>query len=90
MKTAKILMNFHFLWSTPNAFNALIPVLRPIAISVMISVNPRVTTRIRYVRRKMPPPYFAARYGKRQIFPRPTAAAAAARMNPIRFENRFR
>ena len=31
--------------------------------------------------RKVPPPYFAARYGKRHIFPKPTAEAAAAKMN---------
>ena len=31
--------------------------------------------------RKVPPPYFAAKYGKRHMFPRPTAEAAAAKMN---------
>ena len=31
--------------------------------------------------RNVPPPYFAARYGKRHIFPKPTAEAAAAKIN---------
>ena len=31
--------------------------------------------------RNVPPPYLAARYGKRHMLPNPTAEAAAAKMN---------
>ena len=37
----------------------------------------------KYTRRKIPPPYFAARYGNLQIFPRPTADPATASTYPI-------
>ena len=60
----------------------LLPVFLPMAISVIISANPKVTASIRYISKNIPPPYFAARYGKRQIFPNPTAEPAAARINP--------
>lgn len=40
--------------------------------------------------RKMPPPYFAARYGKRQMFPNPTDAPAADSTNPSLPENALR
>ena len=59
-------------------------VLLPMATSVIISVNPKVTARRTYVIRKAPPPYFAARYGNLHIFPSPTAEPAAARTKPIR------
>ena len=35
------------------------------------------------MRRKIPPPYFAARYGNLQIFPSPTDAPAADSTKPI-------
>ena len=38
----------------------------------------------------MPPPYFAARYGKRQILPNPTDAPAADSTNPSLPENALR
>ena len=60
------------------------PVFLPIAISVTMSAKPKVTARIIYTRRKMPPPYFAARYGKRQRLPKPTAEPAAASTKPMR------
>lgn len=43
-----------------------------------------------YTSRKIPPPYFAARYGKRQMFPRPTDAPAAERTKPILPEKALR
>ena len=39
---------------------------------------------------KMPPPYLAARYGKRQMLPSPTEAPAAESTNPILPENVLR
>ena len=65
---------------------ALKPVFRPIAISAIIKEKPKVTAKIRYTSKNVPPPYLAARYGNLQIFPRPTAEPAAASTNPILFE----
>ena len=55
-------------------------VIRPIDVSDMINTYPKDTVKRIYTSRKIPPPYFAARYGKRQILPRPTAEPATARM----------
>ena len=74
-------MKRYFFFRAPKAPIALKPVLRPRAVSTIISAKPKVTTSTKYVIRNMPPPYFAARYGKRHMFPKPTADAAAARMN---------
>ena len=66
----------------PNFANApmgLRRVMRPSAVSDTMSAYPNVTTSTRYTSRKIPPPYLAARYGKRQMFPRPTAEPATAR-----------
>ena len=65
---------------------ALSPVFLPIAISAIINEKPNVTARIRYTRRNVPPPYFAARYGNLQRLPSPTADPAAASTNPILLE----
>ena len=80
---AKTPKNPKRLSSDLKALMALRPVLRPIEISVIINANPNVTARIRYTNKKDPPPYFAARYGKRHKFPRPTAEPDAASTNPI-------
>ena len=63
------------------------PVRLPMASSVISMTTPNVTTSMRYTSRKIPPPYCSARYGKRQRFPRPTAAPAVARRNPSLPEN---
>ena len=42
-------------------------VIRPIDVSDMINTYPKDTVKRIYTSRKIPPPYFAARYGKRQI-----------------------
>ena len=71
-------INANFL---PNALKApmeLRPVLRPSAVSSSSNEMPIVNTNTRYMNRNVPPPYFAARYGKRHMLPRPTADAAAA------------
>ena len=73
-------MNMNFFPKWRNAPMAERPVLRPMAVSSNRSDTPNVNTSTRYVMRNMPPPYFAARYGKRHMFPKPTADAAAARM----------
>jgi hypothetical protein len=46
----------------------------------MRKINPR------YINKNAAPPFCPARYGKRQIFPNPTAEPAAAMMNPKRPE----
>ena len=74
-------MKAYFLPNCLNAPMADCPVVRPSAVSRSSSDTPNVNTSTRYVSRNVPPPYFAARYGKRHMFPRPTADAAAARMN---------
>ena len=76
------LTNFHFGCSVPNARSAFSFVLLPIATSVVRSTNPNVTTSTRYTSRNSPPPSFAHKYGKRQIFPTPTALPAAASTKP--------
>ena len=48
--------------------------------------KPNVTARMIYTNRKLPPPYCAARYGKRHRLPRPTAEPAAASTKPMRLE----
>ena len=53
--------NFHFSLSLRKAPMALSFVLRPMATSAIIREKPRLTTRMRYTSRKMPPPYRAAR-----------------------------
>ena len=54
----------------------------PMATSVISSVKPNVTANNMYISRKSPPPSRAARYGKRQILPKPTAEPAAASTKP--------
>ena len=51
----------HFLFSFLNAPMALSPVFRPMAISATIKAKPKVTAKIMYTSKKVPPPYFAAR-----------------------------
>ena len=83
-------INAYFL---PNALNApieLCPVLRPSAVSKSSSAIPMVNTNTRYMNKNVPPPYFAARYGKRHMLPRPTAEAAAASTNASLFDQAAR
>ena len=47
-----------------------------------LKANKYIAKRI-YTKRKIPPPYFAARYGNLHILPKPTALPAAANTNPI-------
>ena len=49
-----------------------------------------VNTNTRYMNKNVPPPYFAARYGKRHMLPRPTAEAAAASTNASLFDQAAR
>ena len=62
-----------------NAPTGLFLVIRPRADSATIIVYPNVNASMIYTSRKIPPPYFAARYGNLQIFPSPTDAPAADR-----------
>ena len=59
------------------------PVLRPIAVSEIIIGRHTVSEMKRYMSKKAAPPPFATSMGKRQILPKPTAAPADARINPI-------
>ena len=74
---------FPNLWKAPTG---LFLVIRPKAVSETRRVYPNVTTNTRYTNRKIPPPYFAARYGNLHILPSPTADPAIARTYPIRPE----
>ena len=58
------------------------PVIRPIEVSATIILYPKVNANIIYISKKIPPPYFAAKYGNRQMLPRPTEAPAADKTNP--------
>ena len=71
-----------FFPSPLKALTGLFFVILPMAVSAMIIVYPNVRARTMYTSRKMPPPYFAAKYGNRQMFPRPTDAPADERTKP--------
>ena len=58
---ARMPMKAYFLPKLLKAPMADWPVLRPRAVSNSNSDTPKVNTSTRYVRRKVPPPYFAAR-----------------------------
>ena len=79
---AKYPTQINFLFICSNARIALAFVFLPIPISITNKEKPNVSAKIKYTRIKIPPPYWAAKYGKRHRFPKPTALPAAARTNP--------
>ncbi len=81
---ASIPMNLLLWFSESKASTGLLRVWRPIAISVIRRIRPNRRTTSIYVTRNVPPPCWAASVGNLQMFPRPTAEAAVARMNPLR------
>lgn len=65
----------------------LCPVLRPNAVSSSKSAMPMVNTNTKYKNRNVPPPYLAAKYGKRHMLPKPTAEAAPASTKASLFDH---
>ena len=55
---------------------------RPIVNSATIMGNPKIKIHPKYTIINAAPPWFPASYGKRQIFPKPTAEPAAAKTAP--------
>ena len=84
---AKTPINANFL---PYALKAPIAerrVLRPSVISSSSKETPKVKAKMKYVKMNVPPPNLAAKYGKRHKLPKPTAEAAAAKINAVLFDH---
>ena len=77
-------MSFHFPFGFKalNAPTGLRCVRRPMVNSVIIIGKPSRMMNPRYTSTKTAPPFWPVMYGKRQIFPKPMADPAAAKMNP--------
>ncbi len=73
-----------FLWTARSVPGAPCRTLRAMAISICSRGMPRNSMATMYTSRKAPPPCLAARPGKRQALPRPTAEPMEARMNAER------